>query len=390
MLWLAGCECGEPAHLHGRPHETEHEDEGEGEVEREVEDEVETETETETDACTLGAARVLGHEGALHALAIASTEDGAPLVLAEHDATHVDAFLVAGDAAPAPVLLELPDASALFALEAAAPAHFVALTLGTCTTDGHASPCVHALGIDTSEGHIALHGTRTVLLPAPLRSSRVLAASDSLYFAHAHQHAGPVLDRIGFGADDLSVVSQPLGQGDPALEVEPTEILGMTASGGGYAVLWRRGASEDAASAVVLTTQLDEHQVSALHDALVVESMAWLAGSLSIVVSLEFARPSYVRLGADGEMRGPAMTLRFGEEPPAPFGGRRVALVRGGPGTLSIQVRDGAGDEVGEAIALDPTAQRADTARSEHGFHVVTADGTEGARTLTLHEITCP
>jgi hypothetical protein len=249
---------------------------------------------------------------------------------------------------------------------------------------------VHAIGIDTSSGQPALHGARTLLLPGPLRSSRVTAASDSLYFAHAHPRAAPALDRLTFTDDDLSVVTQPLGQGDPQLAEEPTEILGLTASGGGYAVLWRHGASEDAASAVVLTTQLDEHQVAALHDALVVESMAWLAGSLSIVVSLEFARPSYVRLGADGEMRSPPMSLRFGEEPPAPFGGRRVALVRGEPGTLRLQIRDGAGDEVGELLALDPAIQQADAARSDDGFVVVTSEGSAAERTLALRTIVCP
>jgi hypothetical protein len=326
----------------------------------------------------------IGAEPDAHAIAVAAGD--ASLVLVDHDATHLSAYRVT-DTVSAPTTIELDGAATLFALEAATATHFLALTLGQCTVDGHASPCAHAVAIETSADAITTHGTRTVLFPAPLRSSRIVAASDAVYYAHTHQGAPPAMHRFTNLGGDLAVVSTPLGQGDPALATEPCEILGLTASGGSYAVLWRRGATEDAASSVMLTTQLDEHQIASLHDALVVESMAWLAGSLSVVVSLEFARPSYVRLGADGELRGPAELLRFGEAPPAPFTTDRTALVRGSAGELTIRVRNAAGDAVGDPIPLDPDVTHADVARIEGGFRVATlAQGGD----VALRTLRCP
>jgi hypothetical protein len=325
---------------------------------------------------------------AAHAVAIAVAPDGRALALGDRDATHVDAIRIAADGTPSPPSsVELAGAGTLFALEAT-PTRFVVVSLTQCTTDDHASPCLHVRPIAPDDAHAG--EARTLPLPAPLRSSRVFAAGETIYLARTHQGALPALDRFTVNGDTIAQSTVLLGAGDPALAEEPTEILGLTGGGGSYAVLWRRGATEDAESAVLLSTQLDEHEIASLHDALIVESMAWLAGSISMIVSLEFARPSYVRIGADGEVRAPPETLRVHEEPPAPFGGRRVAMVRGEARALGVQIRDAAGDDVGERLSLGEHAVLADVARSDTGFVVLTAEDAETGRTLALRRITCP
>ncbi len=340
-------------------------------------------------SCTLEEdVTALGTEASARSVAIAVDDHGTSLALVDRDRAHVAARIAGRDDA---TTFELADAPALFALEAVAPDRFVALTLGSCTIDGVASPCVHALAIDAAGGAPRALPPRAIPLAAPLRTSRVLGASGTLYFAHSHRGAAPALERLTPSADALAVSTLPLGSGDPSLAGEPTEILGLAASGGSFAVLWRRGASEDASSAVLLSTHIDEHQVGALHDALVVESMAWLAGSLSVVVSLEFARPSYLRMGADGEVRADPLPLRVGEEPPAPFAGRRVAVVRGEPGAYAIQVRDAGGDDVGPALVLPPTVRRVDVAISDGGFSVATLEGADGEpAAVAIRRISCP
>ncbi|MFO0681852.1 MAG: hypothetical protein U0234_07375 [Sandaracinus sp.] len=393
-LALAGCEGEAPRH-HGRA--AAHDERATHAAEPPSTTSEPPETDTPTDTahaptprrpCTAdGEATVLASAPGASVVAAAVDDHGTTLALVDADATHVVARVVGREPTAS---LELADAPALFALEAVATDRFVALTLGSCSIGGRASPCVHALAIDTGETLRALPA-RTIPLPAPIRTSRVLGASGTLYFAHSHQGAAPALERLSPGASELAVSTVPLGSGDPSLASEPTEILGIAASGGSFAVLWRRGASEDAASAVLLSTHIDEHQVAALHDALVVESMAWLAGSLSIVVSLEFARPSYLRMGADGEIRTEPAPLRVGEEPPAPFAGRRVSVVRGEPGAYAVQIRDAAGDDVGAAIALAPSVRRVDVARTGEGFAVASLEGAEGQPpSVAIRRITCP
>lgn len=393
VLALLGCEGESPRHRPRHAHEESAETETEAPAATTAEPPA-TDAEPEhapapRASCALeGEAVTLAPTASANAVALAVDDRGTALALVDADATHVAARVVGREGTSS---LELADAAALFALEAVATDRFVALTLGSCSIDGIASPCVHALAIDTSGTTPTALPSRTIPLAAPIRTSRVLGASGTLYFAHSHQGAAPALERLSPSATALAVSTLPLGSGDPSLASEPTEILGIAASGGSFAVLWRRGASEDAASAVLLSTHIDEHQVAALHDALVVESMAWLAGSLSIVVSLEFARPSYLRMGADGEVRTEPAPLRVGEEPPAPFAGRRVSVVRGEPGAYAIQIRDAAGDDVGAAIALPASVRRVDVARTEGGFAVASLEGPEGeAPSVAIRRITCP
>jgi hypothetical protein len=395
LVMLVGCGgrgcASEPASESEDESVSEGEGEGEGEGESESESEVEVEGEAALATCTLSTtSRSLETAPPdARAVAVAVSATGRTLVVVDRDDAHVDLLLVDDEHTVGSVPLEMAGAHDLFALEAVAGERFLLLTRDVCTAAAHASPCLVARAIDASHGAPHAGEPSIVLLPGELRSSRVVAAGASVYVARAHRGAAPMLDRFDVG-DALGHAATRIGDGVPSLDEEPTEILGLTASGGGYAIVWRHGATEDARSAVTVSTQLDEHEVGALHDALVVESIAWLAGSLSIVASLEFARPSYVRLGADGELLTPPALLRFGEEPPAPFTGRRVAVLLGSSRELGVQIRNGAGDELAERMPLGESTVIADVARTEDGFVVASLDRTEGAASVALRSVACP
>ena len=94
---------------------------------------------------------------------------------------------------------------------------------------------------------------------------------------------------------------------------------------------------------------------------------------IAVLAAFEFARPAYLRLGADGEVRSAPRELPFGAPLPEPFAGRFIARVRGAPGALSLEVRSAAGDRIGAPIPLDG-ARAADLAREPGGFLVAWLD----------------
>lgn len=242
-----------------------------------------------------------------------------------------------------------PGARALLALEPVEGARAIALTQTSCP-DGHeAARCLGALLIGADAA--AIGQPISVGLPAEMRTRRIASAGRSAYVLRSHARGAPGLDVFDARAEGLSHRRVPLADG-LTLDEETVEVMALAVADGAWAVLYRHGAAEDPRSAVVLATHMDEHSVPELAEALVVESFAWSAGSLSLVVSLEFARPSLLRLGADGELQGPAVLLTRGQPLPPPFSGRRVAALRGSGPEAAIEIRDGGGDRTGAPIAI--------------------------------------
>ena len=304
-----------------------------------------------------------GIDRPLAVIALARSEDGAgpSLVLAAVEGGHA-ALRLEGD-----TLVPVEDAELfgeLIGLESLGADEHLALTLGPCD-DGVTATCLHAHRVGR-EGGIELPQ------PAPLRTLRVAASDGLVYLARSHRGAPPTLDR--FGLRDGALHHDVLRIGDGVLPDEPVEMLALSADGAAYALVYRHGATEDAESGVVLATQLDEHHVELLHDALVIESMTWVGSSIALLAAFEFARPAYLRLGPDGEVRSAPRELPFGAPVPEPFAGRSVARVRGSPGALAIEVRSAAGDRFGAPIELDG-ARAADLAREPGGFLVAWLDG---------------
>jgi hypothetical protein len=301
-------------------------------------------------------------EQPLAVIAVSRSEDGAgtPLVLAAVEGGHA-ALRVEGDAL-VPVE-DAPLAGELIGLESLGAGEHLALALGPCG-DGLTATCLHARRLGRSEG-------MELPQPAPLRTVRVAASDGLVHLARSYRGAPPTLDR--FGLREGALHHDALRIGDGVLPDEPVEMLGLSADGAAYALVYRHGATEDVESGVVLATQLDEHHVELLHDALVIESMSWVGSSIAVLAAFEFARPAYLRLGADGEVRSAPRELPFGAPLPEPFAGRFIARVRGAPGALSLEVRSAAGDRIGAPIPLDG-ARAADLAREPGGFLVAWLD----------------
>lgn len=320
----------------------------------------------------------------VHGIAIA-LGDTSQMVLAGREASSLLALASRVAPGAAPETIPMPAADGLFALEAIDGERYVVVTRGACPEGEQATHCLAArlLGPDAR----ALSDATTIALPGPLRTVRADASGDALWIARTTPGAQPALDRIAAGETSLTVTTRALGEAVDVRE-EPTEILALAVSGGSWAVLWRHGAAEDATSGVVLSTQLDEHDVDALHDALVLESFQWYAGALSAIAAFEFARPLFLRIGADGEVRGEARSLPPGESLPQPFMNRRTAAIVGSGEQLALEVRDGAGDAIAPRVPIEG-AFVADVARRGEVFVVAYARRREGAIAVETREITC-
>ncbi|MDQ3035352.1 MAG: hypothetical protein M3Y87_23310, partial [Myxococcota bacterium] len=244
--------------------------------------------------------RVASGLGAMHGIAI-GIGDTSQMIVTDRDAGTLLAIATRVATGAAPVPIALPGADELFAIEPIDQERFVVITHARCPEGVTATRCLAArlLGPDA---HVRSEVV-TIPLPGPLRSVHADASGSSVWIARTSAGAQPSLDRIDATEGSLEVTTRALGDGIDVRD-EPTEILGLAVSGGSWAVLWRHGATEDARSGVLLSTQLDEHEVEALQEALVLDSFQWYAGALSAVAALEFARPTFVRLGADGEVRG--------------------------------------------------------------------------------------
>ena len=260
-----------------------------------------------------------------------------------------------------------PIEGTLLGLEPMGP-DFLLLTLGPCATPD-AARCLRAHLLHAGEGGALSSSPPIELAQAgQLRSIRVTATDGLVYVARSYRDARPTLDRFAPPLEEgegLRHTSITVGEG--LSDDEPVEMLALAADGAAWALLYRHGATEDPESGVVLATQLDEHHVEVLHDALVVESISWVGTSIAAVVAFEFARPAYLRIAADGEVRVSPREIEFGADIPEPFGSRLVARAIGSAGDFAIEVRNGAGDRYGERIALED-ARTVDVARAPGGF----------------------
>lgn len=297
-------------------------------------------------------------------VSIARQADGALALVASTPGGHV---VISGDEALAPLAAQL--GGPLLALEPLGGDAFLVLSVGACPTD-EAARCLSARTVRVGD-EVAISDALALPIAGLPRSHRVVATDGMVYLARSYRDAAPTLDRFvaAAGVPERTVIRI----GDGLLPEEPVEMLALAADGAAYALLYRHGATEDPASGVVLATQLDEHHVDVLHDALVVESIAWVGTSIAMVVAFEFARPSYLRIAADGEVRVIPRLLPFGADVPEPFGARLVARIDGSPGALEVDVRDGAGDRRGDPIAL-PGARAASLTREPGGFLVAWVD----------------
>jgi hypothetical protein len=336
--------------------------------------------------CVLGDAAVVaeGLTGA-HAIGVAAGDD-ATMVVVDRDPSTLLAFGARVTTGARGIEVAIPGADALFALEAIDGDRFVVITHAACPTDIDATRCLMArlLGHDGR----AIGDPVAIDLPGALRTVRTAASGDSVHVARSHAGTAPRLDRITASAGGLEVRTVGLGDGLDLSE-EPTEILGLAVTGGSWAAIWRHGAAEDARSAVVLSTQLDEHEVEALDEALVLDSFQWYAGSLSLIAAFEFARPLHLRLGADGDLRGAPRPLPPGETLPAPFTLRRTAAIVGTGARAAVEVRDGAGDAIATVPLETPGFAYGDITRRPDAFFVALAARDADGVSLTTRDLQC-
>jgi|GEM_PF-3381214 len=251
---------------------------------------------------------------------------------------------------------------------------FLLLTVGPCAAPDSAR-CLRAHYLRVTDAGLVAGAAVELPQSSELRSLRVVPEGELVYLARSYRTARPTLDRFG---PPRAVVDAPtherMRMAEAVGDDEPVEILALAADGAAWALMYRHGATEDPRSGVVLATQLDEHHVEILEDMLVVESVAWVGNSIAMVAAFEFARPAYLRLGPDGEVRVPPREVPFGLEVPEPFGGRLVVRPDGVPGHVVLEVRNGAGDRRGEPIPL-ANARIADLTREPGGFLVAWLEG---------------
>ncbi len=319
--------------------------------------------------CALGAPTPIAEGlGVLHGVGIA-VGDTSQMIVSDRDANTLLAMSRRVASGASPSALTLPGADEIFAIEAIDGDRFIVMTNARCPEASTTPRCLRArlLGADAR----ALSEEIVIPLPEPLRTFRVDASGDAVWIARTSAHSRPKLDMLFASREgSLSVLTRTLG--DARALDEPTEILGLAVSSGSYAVLYRRGATEDARSAVVLGTSVREREIEPLHDALVLESFDWSSGSLAAIAAFEFQRPIFLRWGPDGRIRGEARSVLPGEELPAPFTNRRTAIIHGAGPSMSIEVRDGAGDAIAAPVPIE-NAMHADIARNGDEFIVAIA-----------------
>ena len=288
----------------------------------------ETETETEPPAdCTLGRVEVLlDHARARRGLAmggglVAALDDGLTTKIPDHVAER----------------RARPGLERMFVL-AYLQTHWI-VGEGTCPESAH---CLHVVeAFDEAPA-------RTIPLPGRVVTSRRAVDDESFLFAWSAAGGARGLERWTWEDDALVHRSIPLGD-EPASEEMPTEILGLAADGDRWAVVWRRGATEDAESEVFVDEPGRHRTVESLHEALTIESIAFDGDALALIAGFEFSRPGFVRLTGDGPER---RLVAADETPPAPFAERVRAELDVDDEGLWLRRRDGAGDSLGARVRI--------------------------------------
>ena len=241
-------------------------------------------------------------------------------------------------------------------------------------------------------------------LPERLLTTKVRPTDDALLLARSHAQAAPVVDRFALGRDGIAHTSFALGLArDP--ESRRVEILGLATEGDRWLVAWRAGAAEATSSEVVLTSNapfgraartLDtraaggqatyEGAIEALHHALAIESFGFDGDSVVAIAAHEMSRPALVRITRESERASPITR----GEPPAPFADRLSARALVAGDRLALELRDAAGDRVGETlVAAGIRDAVADVARTDGGFLVAYAGAEANGRVVNASYIAC-
>lgn len=329
--------------------------------------------DVEATGCTLGEPRTwLADAGPRDTLALHLDAGDGLLAIGARDAVRV-ARLRDGAVAGEPRAVPLEGARRLFALEALGEGVAV-VALGACPESAH---CLLARRLD-ADGH-ARGEPIAAALPAPLRTARRAAAGNRLYVAWSAEDGHRGLDLFTALGGGLGRARRPLGDAPAEAEL-PTEILGAAASDEGWVVVWRRGAPEDARSRVFVTTERASPAVEALHEALVIDAIAFDGEHVTLVAGFEFSRPHVLRLTPGATEPGDARTLAADAPVPAPFAERVRAALEVDDEGLWLRRSDAAGDPLGPPVHVAGGPVGAATvARVGDRFEVAWVDPEAGA-----------
>lgn len=317
-------------------------------------------------------------------LALAMNADGG-LALSLRDGALTARPLSADGSARGPeATSSLAGAQALLAL-APRGDRYLLIARGSCDESAH---CLIARLLDAA-GAPAGAPTR-VALPDPIRTSR-RAGEGALLFAWSTTSGHRALERFTALPDGaVSHVRIALGD-EPATSEQPVEILGLAADGERFAVVWRRGPTEDTRSEVYVTSGAGEEvahrDVHALHHVLAIDAIELQGNALTSIVTFEFSRPHLIRLDLPKGEPTVARELPRGARAPEPFAERERAELDVDSRGLWLRRRDAAGDPVGTRVHVaEGRVESAALARAGDALFVAwTAGGTVSGR-----RIICP
>lgn len=250
---------------------------------------------------------------------------------------------------------------------------FVAVELGRCDDAATVTWCHAARALDR-RGEVATPPAVVAVGAAPVTLRRA-TTGDALRLASSDGSSAPSLAR--FGVRDGTVVAERIDvRPDRAGAEGRVEILAAAARGSRWAIVWRRGATEDPRSAVHLSTPSGTVVIEALHEALAIESIDAREDGAAMIAAFEFSRPHLFDVDARGDLRSRPRELSRGAALPPPFAERRTAVVEIDGGDVRLRFRDAAGDPAYEAVpiasASGPSTQRpvGDVARAGDGWVV--------------------
>ena len=321
------------------------------------------------------------------------------VVFPESDATLVVQPIDAGARADGEALhVSIDGARSLFALRWVGD-RFVVLT----EHDTGSARMIVAQALDARAAPIG--DPVRIGLPERLLTTKIRATDDALYLARSHARAAPALDRLELRHGGIAHETFALG-----LAHEPrdrrVEILGLAAEGDRWAVAWRAGAAEATDSEVVITSNAPfgraartrdvrgagsqrsyEVAVEALHHALAIEAFGFDGEAIVAVAAHEMSRPALVRVSRDSERATP---IERGAEIAAPFAAQLSARARATDDRLVLELRDAAGDRVGETlVAAGLRDAVADVARIPGGFLVAYAAREANGRVVNAAHVAC-
>lgn len=291
--------------------------------------------------CELGAPEAWIEDAARGSLALSAIGRGGLVVLATADELVTRELGADGHARGAAHRAAVGRLDALLALEPRGERH-VLIGRGACDESAH---CLVAMTIEGS----AIGAPVTAALPEPIRTFRRAASAGEdapIFLAWSTTGGARALDRFVVEGGSLGRVRVPLGV-EPASEEAPVEILGLAADGDRWAVIWRRGPTEDVRSHVYLTTADSHVDTHALHDALAIDAIELSGETVSLIATFEFSRPHHVRLRPGREEPEHARELPAGGALPPPFAERERAELEADERGLWLSRRDAAGDPIG-------------------------------------------